>query len=235
MKKNITLSLLFGLVLPTAVWSSDAVGEAALVGDATAGAGKVEACVACHGVDGKGLNPEWPRLAGQNAAYTAKQLTEFKSGLRKDPVMAPQAANLSEQDILDIAAYYESMEKVFDFAGVTADEDVTDELLTRGENLYRGGDLARGITACTACHGPTGLGVAPSAYPMISGQYKEYISAQLKAFRLGALIDEQASTSNPAAMTYRDNDPGRMMRSIAVKLTDRDIEALSYYVQGLQP
>lgn len=230
MKKIIKLSLILGTATLFSAQSADAVK-----GDAAAGKGKIAACAACHGSDGTGLNPEWPRLAGQGEKYLFKQLTQFKSGERKDLVMAPQVAALSEQDLADIAAYFSSVKPKYDVAVVTKDKDVSVALLSHGEKLYRGGDLERSITACSACHGPAGRGIAPSAYPAISGQYAKYVTKQLKDFRTGAAIHEQASDVNTDTLVYRENDSGKMMRSNAVKLTDKDIEALANYIQGLQP
>lgn len=231
MKNIIKLSMVLG----ASTFFATQAAEEAVGGNAEAGKAKVATCTACHGVDGKGVNPEWPKLAGQHEKYLAKQLNEFKSGARKDPVMAGQVAALNEQDMLDISAYFAAIAPKYDTAGVVADESVTETLLKHGESLYRGGDIERGIAACAACHGPAGKGIAPSAYPAISGQYAVYTSKQLKDFRLGAQIDQQASQVDKATLIYRDNDEGQMMRDNAVKLTDKDIEALSYYIQGLQP
>ncbi len=88
-----------------------AAGNSAAAGDAKAGKSKSAACAACHGPDGNSINPLWPKLAGQHAAYLEKQLKDFKSGARKNPLMSPMAANLSDQDILDIAAFFASQKQ----------------------------------------------------------------------------------------------------------------------------
>lgn len=230
MKKIIKISLILGTTICFSGQAADAVK-----GNAEAGKGKITACAACHGPDGTGMNPDWPRLAGQGEKYLFKQLTQFKSGERKDAVMAPQVAALSEQDLADIAAYFSSVAPKYDVAGAAGSEEVTEALLARGEALYRGGSLEAGITACAACHGPAGRGIAPSAYPAISGQFGKYIAKQLKDFRLGSKIHVQASDVNTDTLAYRDNDPGKMMRATTGKLTDKDIEALANYIQGLQP
>lgn len=230
MKNIITLSLVLGTV---SLFSAQA--KEPLKGDIETGKTKSAVCAACHGADGSGINPDWPRLAGQGQAYLLKQLQQFKSGERKDMVMAPQAAILSEQDMADLAAYFASQKPKYDIVGTAATEAMTEELLDKGQALYRGGDIKRGITACSACHGPAGRGVEPSLYPAISGQYAKYVAKQLRDFRLGANIHEQASTTKPETLVYRENDNSRMMRDNAVKLTDKDIEALANYVQGLQP
>lgn len=206
-------------------------------GDAEAGKAKAAVCAACHGPNGDGINPLWPKLAGQHAKYIDKQLQDFKSGARKDPVMQGQVMALSEQDMLDLATYFAGNPAKLDSAASTGDEEQTNELLKHGEALYRGGDLARGITACTACHGPSGSGIDSANYPALHGQYADYLKAQLNAFRLGEEVNsnELATTENTQTMVYRDNDPNKMMRQIARKLNDRDIQALTYYIQGLQP
>jgi cytochrome c553 len=179
-------------------------------GDAAAGKQKSATCAACHGADGNSNNPEWPKLAGQHPAYTVKQLKNFKDGERVNAQMNGLAAPLSEQDMEDLAAYFANQ----DIARGQADP----ELVELGERLYRGGDLAREIAACSACHGATGLGNPAARFPMLAGQHALYIETQLKAFR---------------AMT-RANDAGQMMRNIALKLTDQDIQAVASYIQGLQ-
>ena len=194
-----TLSLLFGLVASTQ----------AVEGDVEAGKTKSATCVACHGTDGNSPIAIYPKIAGQHAEYIYKQLKEFKSGTRKDPVMAPMVAALSDQDMKDLAAYFASQTMS---AGSTP-ENVVEE----GEYLYRGGDKERGIPACIACHGPRGVGHSLAGFPKVSFQHPEYIKAQLEKFRSGD----------------RNNDMNGMMGDIAVKLTDKDIEILSKYMSGL--
>ena len=188
-------------------------GASPIVGDPAAGKEKAAVCAACHGANGNSVNPQWPNLAGQHAGYTAKQLHNFKnkdeSG-RNNAVMYGQAVNLSDQDMADLAAYYATLDRA---TGV-ADP----ELVAHGEQLYRGGDLERGIAACMSCHGPRGLGNQAANFPVLAGQHAEYTAAQLMAFR---------------AME-RANDPNQMMRGSAAKLTDRDIQAPASYLQGLR-
>lgn len=194
-----TLTMLFGLVT-----SAQAVD-----GDVEAGKKKSATCVACHSVDGNSAITIYPKIAGQHAEYIYKQLKEFKSGDRKDPVMAGMVAALNEQDMKDLAAYFASQTMS---AGETP-EDVVEV----GQSLYRGGDMERGIPACIACHGPRGVGHSLAGFPKVSFQHPEYIKAQLEKFRSGD----------------RANDMNGMMRDIAVKLTDKDIEILAKYMAGL--
>ncbi len=229
--KTILVTILLGL-------SSNLLASEgnAIKGDAEAGKAKAAPCVACHGVDGKGMNPEWPRLAGQGESYIEKQLHDFKSGARNNALMQGQVANLSEQDMADLAAFFASQAPVMDAAASSGDEEQTKALLMHGEALYRGGDVMRGIPACAACHGATGAGVESAAYPAIHGQYAKYVQMQLNAFRLGYEVgnNQLATTDKADAATYRTNDPNKMMQMIADKLSPRDIQALSYYIQGLQ-
>jgi cytochrome c553 len=185
-------------------------------GDPEAGKSKSMACAACHGNDGNSAVDTNPKLAGQHADYITKQLTEFqlaaKSGGaegRNNAIMNGMAAALSEQDIVDLAAFFADQKAS---AGTTP-EDV----VASGNKLFTGGDLARGITACAACHGPRGNGLALAKFPDISGQHAPYIKAQLMAFRSGE----------------RANDMNGMMQDIAKRLTDADIETLSKYLGGL--
>ena len=182
-------------------------------GDAKAGLETSKTCVACHQVDGNSINPQWAKIAGQHASYLAKQLHDFKAGEaggRNNPVMTAQVATLSDQDIDNLAAYFASQKMI---TGV-ADP----ELVQQGEDLFRGGDLERAIPACTGCHGPAGKGNPAAKFPALAGQHAEYTAMQLKAFR---------------AMT-RANDPNQMMRDIAIKMTDAQIEAVASYIQGLR-
>jgi cytochrome c553 len=174
-----------------------------------------ELCAACHGPDGNSALPENPIIAGQHAAYTLKQLRDFKPQdgkrvMRPNDVMAGMVAGLSDEDMRNLAAYYEAQRPK-----PRAAQDA--ELARLGQAIYRGGVMEKGVAACAACHGPNGAGI-PAQVPRLSGQFAEYTAAQLKAFRSGA----------------RANDPNRMMRVVAEKLSDREIEALAEYVAGLR-
>ena len=169
--------------------------------------GKV--CAACHGFDGNSFLPANPSLAGQHEEYLLKQLTEFKSGARSNPVMAGMVATLSADDLRNVAAYYASQTPKQMGA---KDKD----LVAQGRKLYRGGDAAKGIAACAGCHSPNGAGI-PVQYPRLASQHADYVAAQLKAFRAGD----------------RANDPNQMMRTTAIKLTDKEIAALAEYISGL--
>ncbi len=188
-------------------------------GDAEAGQAKAATCVACHGAEGVSTNPEWPNLAGQGAGYLHKQLVAFKNpgepNGRVNPTMNGMAAPLSEQDMADLAAFYASKPVAFS----EGDPAVVKTDLVDGETLYRGGDLSKGVAACAACHGTSGLGNPAAMFPALAGQHATYTIAQLKAFRSGE----------------RANDNGRMMRDIASRLTDAQMEAVAQYIQGLRP
>lgn len=181
----------------------------AAAGDVTAGKEKSAVCAACHAADGNSPSPDFPKLAGQHASYIVKQLAEFKSGKRENAIMYPIAQALSEQDMLDLAAYFASQE--------IAPGAVSDEYLEAGRKLYRGGNAESGVPACMACHGPNGKGIPSAKWPMLSSQYSKYIEGQLHKFASGE----------------RANDPNGMMRDIAKKMTDEEIKAVSAYVSGL--
>ena len=184
-------------------------------GDAAAGASKSGTCVACHGVGGNGIiNPEWPKLAGQHAAYTAAQLKHFKAGERKNAVMMGQATLLSEQDMADIAAHFATLKSV---PGVASKDSIK-----IGEKLYRAGDATRGLPACAACHGPTGAGNPTAMYPHIGGQNVSYTANQLNSYKKGK--DGERGAGKHALI----------MSAVATKLTDAEIAALASYVAGLQ-
>jgi cytochrome c553 len=184
-------------------------GGVQAAGDAAAGEGKVGVCLACHGPNGNALVPTWPKLAGQHGEYIYKQLSDFKSGARANDQMSPQVLALNEQDFQDIAAYYTAQQQTPGVADPAAAE--------LGERIYRGGNAATGVAACTGCHGPAGAGLGSAKFPRISGQHAQYLDSTLKGFRAGA----------------RANDPNGMMRDLASRMSDQEIAAVSQYVQGL--
>lgn len=186
--------------------------------NAVAAAGKVDAaaggtkygqvCVACHGEGGNSGTPANPKLSAQHDAYVVKQLQEFKSGRRQNPIMQGFAAQLTEADMKNIAAYVASSRPSPGFAK-------DKELVSLGEKIYRGGIANRSVPACSGCHSPNGAGI-PAQYPRLSGQHADYTASQLVAFRDG----------------IRKNSP--QMGQIAVKLNDREIRAVADYIAGLR-
>jgi cytochrome c553 len=172
-------------------------------------------CASCHAADGNSTLSVNPVLAGQHADYTLKQLMNFRSqdgkpAERSNVVMAGMVASLSAGDLRNLAAYFEAQKRK---PRVARDP----ELARLGQAIYRGGILAKNVAACTACHGPNGTGM-PAQFPRLAGQFPEYTSAQLRAFRSGE----------------RTNDPNRMMRAVAEKLSDREIAAVADYIAGLR-
>ena len=187
-------------------------GVAHAAGDATAGQAKAAVCGACHGPDGNSPAPNFPKLAGQGERYLTKQMQDIKSGKRTVLEMTGLLTNLNDQDLADLAAYFASQK------GSVGAADP--KLVARGEQLFRGGNLEKGLPACTGCHSPNGAGNAAAGFPHLSGQHATYIAKQLTDFR-----KEEAGRANDGdAMT---------MRTIARKLSDEDIAALSSYIQGL--
>jgi cytochrome c553 len=187
------------------------VAAAVKAGDAAAGQGKAAACGACHGMDGNSSDAQYPKLAGQHEAYIVRQLTHFKAGQRQNPIMMGMAAPLSEQDMHDLGAYFATKQSLPGVADAS--------LVEQGETLFRQGDAARGIPACMACHSIDGRGNPGAAYPQLTSQHAQYIEKTLKAWRDGA--------------TWGDDAQAKIMPAIAKKLDDKDIAALSSYVEGL--
>ncbi|MFJ4608601.1 c-type cytochrome [Pseudomonas atacamensis] len=187
-------------------------GVAHAAGDAAAGQAKAAVCGACHGPDGNSMAPNFPKLAGQGERYLDKQLHDIKSGKRVVLEMTGLLTNLSDQDLADIAAYFASQK------GSVGAADP--KIVARGEALFRGGNLEKGLPACTGCHSPNGAGNAAAGFPHLGGQHAQYIAKQLTDFRKEA--DGRANDGD--AMT---------MRTIARKLSDEDIAAVSSYIQGL--
>jgi len=188
---------------------ADQCGNDAVPFDAAAGKAAAAVCGSCHGADGKALVPNYPNLAGQHASYTAKQLTEFRDGIRENAVMGGMAAALTDQGILDLAAHYASLDAI---KGVASEDN-----LQAGEDIFRGGVTAAGIPGCMGCHGPNGSGNPAAGFPALGGQNPAYIVEQLVAFRSGA----------------RANDAGEMMRSIAKRMSDDEMAAVANYISGL--
>ncbi|MGH6629905.1 MAG: c-type cytochrome [Burkholderiales bacterium] len=174
-----------------------------------------QVCASCHAEDGNSTLSANPVLAGQHAEYTLKQLMNFrpqdgKPAERPSAVMAGMVTSLSAGELRNLAAYFEIQRPK---PRAARDPD----LVKLGQAIYRGGILAKNVAACTACHGPNGSGI-PAQFPRLAGQFAEYTSAQLRAFRAGE----------------RANDPNRMMRSVAERLSDREIAAVAEYIAGLR-
>lgn len=194
----------------------------AVAGDAEAGKAKAAACGACHGADGNSTMANWPKLAGQGEKYFIKQVKDVQSGARPIPEMTALVANLSDEDIADIAAYFKAQQA----SGGNADAD----LVARGQQIYRSGNYETGVAACLACHSPTGKGNAPAGFPSLAGQHAVYIEKQLKDFRLAA-----NEPNAPGADHHgRDNDgESQTMRLVAKNMSDIEIRAVASYIQGL--
>jgi cytochrome c553 len=200
----------------TLAFAGQAMAQGAAKPDPSKGQAIVsQVCVACHMADGNSMQPENPKLAGQIPEYLYKQLTNFKpqgnaKAERENPIMAGMVANLSDADMHNVAAYFGAQTLK---PAAAQDKD----LAALGQKVYRGGNLKTGVVACAGCHGPTGAGI-PKQYPRISGQFAQYIEAQLKAFRSGT----------------RANDPNGMMRGVTERMTDQEIKAVAQYAAGLR-
>lgn len=198
-------SLLLALIVCTASQAADKAGNTA------AGQTKTAVCGACHGPDGNSVVPVFPKLAGQGERYLLKQLREIKDGKRVVPEMAGQLDHLNDQDLADIAAFYAAQKGSVGTASA--------DLAAQGEALFRGGRLEQGLPACIGCHSPNGSGNAQAGFPHLSGQHAEYTRKQLTAFAEGERVNDGDTL---------------VMRSIAARLSKKDIEALAQYIQGLR-
>jgi cytochrome c553 len=193
--------------------------ESLVDGSAEAGKAKAITCMACHGPEGISANPLWPNIAGQSATYIVTQLTAFRDGAlnpqaaeRYDALMSPQSLALTDEDIRNLAVYFESLPAP---AQAVANPGTVD----KGEALYRGGDMADGTAACLACHGPTGRGNPAANYPALQGQHAVYTAKQLNDYANGTRTSDGKTS---------------VMRDIAARLSKDDIDALASYVQGLR-
>ena len=196
------------LGLPGRLHAAEAPAQPAFKRDLARAQKLAEPCLACHTADGSRGAPANPILQGQYPDYLFKQLTEFKSGKRKNAIMQGMVAALSEDDMKHLAAFYGSKTAKAGFAK-------SKDTIQLGEALYRGGNLAAKVPACSGCHSPTGAGI-PAQFPRLAGQHADYAEAQLIAFSSGA----------------RANGP--MMRAIAAKLNEREIKAVADYMAGLR-
>jgi len=176
-------------------------------GNATEGQEKAAACGGCHGEDGNGSAPIFPKLAGQHPSYIYKQLMDFKTQKRVEPTMNAMAEPLSEDDMQDLAAFYASQKTSSESGAVNAN----------GKNLYLAGNADSGVPACSGCHSPAGSGNPQAIFPKLHGQYSAYVEKTLHDFKAGE----------------RANDMNAMMRSVAAKLSEAEISAVAEYVSTL--
>ena len=189
---------------------SGLVSATVSAGDIEAGKAKSAVCAACHGVDGNSTNAAWPSLAGQHASYTYKQLTDFKAGRRVNASMTGMVALLNDDDMKNLAAFYESQQpKPMAFDG---------DMIEAGESIYRGGITETHVAACMGCHAPGGRGNGPAGWPSLKGQHPEYLVTQLQNFKQG----------------LRANDSGKMMRNAVVRMSDMEMKAVAAYIAGIQ-
>jgi len=208
MKLVVTLA---AALVATSVFANEPAATPARKGDPKAAESIVnQVCAGCHAGDGNSTVAANPKLAGLNAEYIDKQLTNFKSVERNNAIMSGMVASLSPQDMLNLAAYYSAQTPKPD----TAKDQV---LATLGQGIFRGGVQGAGVPACASCHGPQGKGI-PVQFPRLAGQHSDYIYAQLNNFRLGT----------------RANDGAKMMQTIAAKMTDAEMKAVAAYIQGLR-
>jgi cytochrome c553 len=198
------------------LWAAQSAAQGAAQPDVAKGESIAkQICAACHSPDGNSATPANPKLAGQFQEYLHKQLVNFKpqggkKAERDNAVMAGMVANLSGDDMRNVAAYFGAQK----LRPATASDK---DLAAHGQKLWRGGNAASGVPACAGCHGPDGAGI-PAQFPRLAGQFAEYTEAQLKLFRAGG----------------RANDANGMMRGVAARLTDQEIKALAEYSAGLR-
>jgi cytochrome c553 len=216
MKRILLSSLMTVLMAIAAIANANEPAKAAYQGDAAKGqALAAGVCGACHMPDGNSMVPTFPKLAGQHADYLYKQMKNFsmvdgKQPERVNAIMNGMILPFNDEQMRDFAAWFAAQKQ----QGEAARSDDTTAL---GQKLFRAGDMSKGLPACTGCHGPTGAGI-PAEYPRIGGQFADYLELQLKSFR-----DDS-----------RANDPSKMMRMIALKMTDAEIKAVAGYIAGLR-
>lgn len=189
--------------------------------DSLAAPQKSAICAGCHGATGDSMTSINPKLAGQSEKYIIKQLNDIKSGARISAMMMGFAMSLSEQDIAELAAYYASQAT----SSTTTDMSTEDKVI--GERIYRAGNETSGVPACLGCHGSAGEGNALAGFPRLAGQHSAYTSAQLKAFRLAAQYPKDTTKGR------RNDGEARIMRDVSLNMTDRELQAVADYIQGM--
>ena len=211
MKRIFFVYGLIALFLNTPVWAG---------GDAAAGKLKTASCAGCHAEDGNSAIASFPKISGLGEKYLTAQLRHIKAGERVIVEMTGLLDYMSDQDLQDIAAYYNSKNIQISGAKEITLVGINDpqEVLELGENLYRAGNLKTGVAACIACHSPSGKGNGPAGYPALGGQYAEYTEKQLLAYRNGL----RNSGAN-----------AKIMQGVAKALSDKEIKALANYISGL--
>ena len=200
------LSAIVLTMASTIAVSAESTAPGVYLGNIDKGGVKSSTCIACHGADGNSSVTDYPKLAGQHPGYLVSTLQAYRDGSRANAVMQGMASALSDEDIADLASYFSSQ--------AVSNGAVEASLLARGKQLYRFGDSDKGISACTACHGPTGAGLASANFPSLKGQWANYSESQLRAFRNGLRVNV-------------------MMSGVAKNMSDTDIKAISSYVGGL--
>lgn len=209
-----TFSGVFSAAFSASSVAADAPPAVDMAARAAKGQQLSATCAACHGADGNSLIAANPSLAGQPAGYIARQLTHFKTDVRANAIMKGFAAALSDDDMKALGEYFSRQKP-----RVLGVKDVS--VAKVGENIWRNGIIAKGIPACTACHGPAGAGV-PAQYPRLGGQHAEYTIAQLKGFAGGT-------------RGAHDKDAGgRTMAAFAGKLSEAEMKAVAEYASGLR-
>ena len=189
-----------------------AANTAAVAGDAAVGQTKMleNGCVGCHMTDGNSVVDQFPKIAGQHEQYIIKQLQEFKTMVRKNDLMFGMSAALTEEDMANLAAFLSTQ--------VATASPADETKVSLGQDIYRGGNMTTGVPACMGCHGPSGKGNPMANYPALVGQFPAYTASQLKAFRAGE----------------RSNDANKMMRSVAARMSDAEIDAVANYIASMK-
>jgi cytochrome c553 len=220
-ESRFSLSLAAAFICAGLAFANTSVAADSLVGSADAGASKAAVCTACHGVNGNSVNPEWPNIAGQNAAYLREQLVMIRDRKRVNELMYPIVKDMTDQDFADVAAYFAAQTP----AGLESDPSYW----KAGEALYKSGDASRNIPACTACHGPAGQGNAGAGYPALRAQHSVYTVKQLQDY----LTKNRYRDSADASVVNATRNSA-MMTTIAARLSPEDIRNLASYLQGLR-
>ena len=220
--KSALVALLIAVAILPPVYGKDDYHGLPPAGAATQGATLLAVCAACHGMNGIGMSPTHPNLAGQGYNYILKQLENFRSGARKSSVMNGMAMTIppspAHANLKAIAAYFSQLKPMWTYAAAVP-VPATPEQLRLGKVIYEQGVAAEGLPACAACHGLNGEGNGPMAIPALAGQHAPYMLGELQRFASGR----------------RTNSPGQVMYTIARTMTADEQNAVIAYLATLNP
>lgn len=191
------LTLLVCILMPFAVKAEDAPNAL---------------CIGCHNEDGNSAVPEFPKIAGLDPLYITKQINDFKKYKRVSEIMGPMAAQIPDEDVPKLAAYFSKQKRTTGTAEVAIDV----KLASLGQQIYDDGIVSSAVPACSGCHGEKGEGT--DLFPRLAGQHTTYLITQMSNFK----------------NIVRNNDAKKVMRAVTSRMTEQEMKAVAEYVTSLK-